>query len=228
MPSDKGQGTGMGTFARDRGLRRGVVVLVLLCAAVPAAAAELEAPRLEPVATGSSPLPVDPAPAVGGAVDGVTAPVGPALSEAERILEDTTAPIREVAEPALVNPVDPARADTAEPSRGPSGSAPAPSGAGAPAAPPTSPSTGPPADDGSPAPSSSAVGESPGSSPGRESSGAGAPPRPAVVQAASDFSLPLGMAGLVVAFLLVQSRLDRRDPKLLAASTSRGDALPFS
>jgi hypothetical protein len=52
--------------------------------------------------------------------------------------------------------------------------------------------------------------------------------RPAVVQAAADFSLPLGIAAMVIAFLLVQARLDRHDPKLLAASSHRGDALPFS
>jgi hypothetical protein len=52
--------------------------------------------------------------------------------------------------------------------------------------------------------------------------------RPAVAQAAADFSLPLGIAALVIAFLLVQARLDRHDPKLLAASAHRGDALPFS
>jgi hypothetical protein len=48
--------------------------------------------------------------------------------------------------------------------------------------------------------------------------------KPAVVAAiASTFTFPLALAILVVLYLLVQARLDGRDPKLRYAPTSAGE-----
>jgi len=49
--------------------------------------------------------------------------------------------------------------------------------------------------------------------------------KPAVVAAlAQNFTFPLSLAVLVVLFLLVQGRLDERDPKLRYAPRSAGEA----
>jgi len=49
------------------------------------------------------------------------------------------------------------------------------------------------------------------------------------VQAARTLSFPLGIAGLVVVFLAVQSRIDSGDPRLaLAPLDAEDDALGFS
>ena len=49
--------------------------------------------------------------------------------------------------------------------------------------------------------------------------------REATVPAARQFRFPLGLAALVLGFLAVQSRLDRRDPKLAMAPVSVDDDL---
>lgn len=49
--------------------------------------------------------------------------------------------------------------------------------------------------------------------------------RHATVPAARHFKFPLGLAALVLGFLAVQSRLDRRDPKLAMAPVSIDDDL---
>jgi hypothetical protein len=51
----------------------------------------------------------------------------------------------------------------------------------------------------------------------------------AAVKTANRFSFPLSLAFLVIAFLAVQGRIDRRDPKLrLAPVDSKHDLLPFT
>jgi hypothetical protein len=51
----------------------------------------------------------------------------------------------------------------------------------------------------------------------------------AAVKTANRFSFPLILAILVVAFLAIQGRIDRRDPKLrLAPVDSKHDLIPFS
>jgi hypothetical protein len=51
----------------------------------------------------------------------------------------------------------------------------------------------------------------------------------AAVRTANRFSFPLGLAILVIAFLAIQGRIDRRDPKLrLAPVDSKHDLLSFS
>ena len=56
--------------------------------------------------------------------------------------------------------------------------------------------------------------------------GAGVVVRPeAVARVATTFSFPIALAVLVVLFLLVQPRLDDRDPKLRSAPRSPGDLL---
>jgi hypothetical protein len=47
----------------------------------------------------------------------------------------------------------------------------------------------------------------------------------AVASVAANFSFPLALALLVVLFLVVQPRLDDRDPKLRTAPRSRDDQL---
>ena len=49
--------------------------------------------------------------------------------------------------------------------------------------------------------------------------------KPAVVAAlAQTFTFPLALAAIVLLFLLIQSRLDERDPKLRYAPRSAGEA----
>jgi hypothetical protein len=51
----------------------------------------------------------------------------------------------------------------------------------------------------------------------------------AALTTAHKLSFPLALTLLVIAFLVFQSRLDRRDPKLrLAPVDSKHDLLPFS
>lgn len=53
--------------------------------------------------------------------------------------------------------------------------------------------------------------------------------REASVPAARQFSLPLALGALVLAFLAIQGRVDKRDPKLMVAPvTVADDLLPFA
>jgi hypothetical protein len=71
---------------------------------------------------------------------------------------------------------------------------------------------------------------------GPAGAGAGAAPDPAAppqyggnaVRAARTLGFPMGIAALVVLFLVVQARVDSRDPRLVAAPVDDGDgALGF-
>ena len=51
---------------------------------------------------------------------------------------------------------------------------------------------------------------------------------PAVGTAVTTFGFPLGLVLAILAFLLIQNRLDRRDPKLRTAALTEADTLlPF-
>jgi hypothetical protein len=197
----------MGTIARRRRMAFAVLAVFWLCASGPVAALELPASDAAPLPDALAPV-VDTGitEVVEEAVEQLAAPLVPAV-ETLPAVNDAGVPDPALPEPApMMAPAPPAAPG---PARGP-----APEHrVGAPPSPLAEPAAGTAA----PARDADAAGVQQG---GQR--------RPSVVQAAADFSLPLGIAATVIAFLLVQARLDRHDPKLLAASSHRGDALPFS
>lgn len=155
----------------------------------------------------------------------------PSADEVKGAVEEklpVRAPALEAPPPPLPLPI-PGAAPVASPapSGAPGASAGLPTAEPAAASAPSAPSGAP---DASRPPAPPAAGGvetvSPDARPVSTSRGATNPVREAL-DAARRFSLPLSLVALVVAFLVVQSRVDRRDPKLAAAPIT-DDLLGFS
>jgi hypothetical protein len=197
----------MGTIGRRRRMAFAVPVVFAVCLSGPAAAAELPAVD-DPLTPPAEAERRD----TTAAADEVLGPLAEPLAPVIETLSPATEPDAGVTDPA---------ADTAAHAAATTAAAPPAAGTARSPAPEHRTEPNPnelPAVDSAASPRDA----------GAPEAQQGGQRRPAVAQAAADFSLPLGIAAMVIAFLLVQARLDRHDPKLLAASAHRGDALPFS